>query len=295
MRHFITFVLLVFPFFLTAQTYKGLPVIQSGSRLADIRMGEEFLRQAWRIVPEASPDVLTVPCRTSDVPVAFYTDTDTIRYAVNPGDSHRFYILLQDSAYALTEIRGVPFIKPAIFTDEYIEARRGKWSVEVPEVQELLHIIFALTPTGIADSNLVEHETAYYQEVMAHFGPYREEAVVSRIDELLQKGMYADLKMNSCAFVFQGDSIVNGGTYHRLGWFDENSIEPFLPELEAFARRSGFRTYWTERLIAKGRGFLRFPEFNKKLLELYKDKPGQKIEAFYPEVLAWCRELNEGE
>ncbi len=455
MHRILTFTLALFPFLLTAQPQDSLPVIRSGSRFVDIRIGDELMRQAWRIVPEASPDVLTAPCRIADMPVAFYTDTDTIQYAVNPGDSHQFYILLNDTAYALTEVRGVPYIKAANYTPEYIETHKDKWTVEVPEVQELVHIVFALTATGVADSNLVEHERPYYQEVMAHFAPYRGEPVVGKIDELLQKGLYADLKMNSCAFTFEGDRIVNGGIYDRLGWFDENSITPFLPELEAFARKSGFRAfyaahqplydsliertvrympidkqwqwceerfdnrydsyritfsplvngshstnrfsdngfaetvmficpafhlprfrelvneglntrivfteidhnyvnpvsdkyidgidkamsnrslwadgphtsgydspyavfneymtwgvftlycydnyepkdfeeinYWTERLIAKGRGFLRFPEFNAKLLELYKQAPDKKIEEFYPAMLAWCKEVN---
>lgn len=51
----------------------------------------------------------------------------------------------------------------------------------------------------------------------------------------------------------------------------------------------------TERLITKGRGFLRFPEFNRELLKLYQADPGRKIEAYYPAMLNWCRQVNEGE
>lgn len=165
MRYILFLSLVLIPLYLIAQPHEGLPIIRAESRLVDVRMGDELLKQAWRIVPEASPDVLTVPCRTPDMQVAFYTDRDSIRYVVNPGDNHQFYILYEGQ-YALTEIKGVPYVKPAIFSDDYIEANRGRWTVGVPEVQELVHIIFALTPTGVADSNLVEHETDYYREVM---------------------------------------------------------------------------------------------------------------------------------
>lgn len=59
------------------------------------------------------------------------------------------------------------------FSEDYIRANKGKYSIEVPEVQELVHSIFALSPTGIADTNLVNLQGKYYQTVLEEFAEHR--------------------------------------------------------------------------------------------------------------------------
>jgi hypothetical protein len=131
------------------------------------------------------------------------------------------------------------------FSDQYIAANKGKWSLEIPEVQELVHIVMAITPTGIADSNLVDHTTEYYQKVLAHFGKFKNEKIVQWINrELPQR--YPYLKMDACGFYFNAaDSIVKDQTYDQLSW-TQNSIEGYIPELRQFAIRTSFRKFFRD-------------------------------------------------
>ena len=135
------------------------------------------------------------------------------------------------------------------FSPEYISKNKGQYSIEVPEVQELVHIIFALTSVGKADSNLVNQEGDYYKEVLKHFGSFSEDPVVLEMQKLLERGMYSMLKMDACGFYFEGDSIKKEATYDKLSWYGPNRIEPFVPELERFARETNFRKFFEEHSI----------------------------------------------
>jgi hypothetical protein len=139
------------------------------------------------------------------------------------------------------------------FSEEYKTNNRGKFSFEVPEVQELVHIIFAITKVGIADSNMVDHESEYYKEVMAHFSPFKTEPIVSKIDDELDgslfmsgNGKYARLKMDACGFYFEGNSILKDITYPQLNWANKNYLEKYIKELEAFALKTGFRKFYEQ-------------------------------------------------
>ncbi|WP_347159750.1 transglutaminase-like domain-containing protein [Pontibacter chitinilyticus] len=91
------------------KTYKGLPVIEAHGRVADYRIGNEWVRGNWNVSPQLSPDVLKVPVHGKKVQVAFYTDSDSIRFDVKPGKPNQFYVLLNGKDYALTELQGYSF------------------------------------------------------------------------------------------------------------------------------------------------------------------------------------------
>lgn len=229
---------------MVAQTrYQGLPVIKANQKRISYRVNDELHQDSWNISPELQPDELTVPCKMPVTTVAFYTGLDSITYQITPGQSERFYVLW-NGKYALTAIKGVAYVPPAIFSDQYVRAHQGKYFVEVPEVQELVHIAFALTPTGLADKNMVEHSTAYYQEVMQHFKLYSKEPIIAELDKLLQNHLYATLKMDACSFVFKENKIVKSLVYNRLSWGNENTLTSLIPQLEALALKSGFRKFY---------------------------------------------------
>ncbi|WP_439880297.1 transglutaminase-like domain-containing protein [Pontibacter sp. MBLB2868] len=91
------------------KTYKGLPVIEASSKVADYKIGEELVQGNWNITPEISPDVMKVPVHSKKQPVTFYTDSDSISFNVKPGKSYQFYVLLNNKDYALTELKGYAF------------------------------------------------------------------------------------------------------------------------------------------------------------------------------------------
>lgn len=133
------------------------------------------------------------------------------------------------------------------FSREFIEENRGTYLIETPEVQELIHIIIAITPAGLADRNMVDHTTVYYQKVMNHFLEFQEESIVNTFNKLVRNDRYAHLKMDACGFYFDDEgSILKNTTYDRLNWGLVNYVEPYVSELEYFAEKTDFRQFYTE-------------------------------------------------
>ncbi len=133
------------------------------------------------------------------------------------------------------------------FTEHYMRVNKGKYSFEVPEVQELVHIVMALTPTGKADTNMVNHKGEYYQTVMQTFKAFASDPLVLQMEERLQNNNYAEytiLKMDACGFYFDGDKIEQDSVYDKLSWGGVNQIEPYVAELERFAKASDFRSFY---------------------------------------------------
>ena len=50
---------------------------------------------------------------------------------------------------------------------------------------------------------------------------------------------------------------------------------------------------YRERLNECQRGFIRFAEFNKALIELCKEHPNSSMETLYPQILEWCQNFAE--
>ncbi len=129
---------------------------------------------------------------------------------------------------------------------EYIAHNKNKWNIELPEVQELVHIIIAISPTGISDSNMVEHRTAYYRNVLQTFEKYKNDKIVKTVDKLLKRGFYSHLKMDAYGFLFNEDNrIIKDRTYKKLNWNTTNLVEPYTKELEAFATKTRFRDFYS--------------------------------------------------
>jgi hypothetical protein len=126
-------------------TYKGLPVITTKAMQADYRVDTEWTRGRWGIAPEASPDVLLVPCFSRTVHFSFHTDSDSIGFPISGGQSKQFYVRTPDGQYALTEIKGFNYEPIAFNTElrkpayrfwyesgrnEYLEKFRSMYPVE---------------------------------------------------------------------------------------------------------------------------------------------------------------------
>lgn len=130
------------------------------------------------------------------------------------------------------------------FPDDYVEQMRGTYSFEVPEVQELVHIIIALTPTGIKDKNMVRQDSEYHELVINYFEKFSDEPVIQKVDALLAQGKYNVLKMDACGYVFENGRIAKDGIYERLSWSGSNFAEPLVADLEDFAIKTNFRKFY---------------------------------------------------
>lgn len=85
---------------------QDLPSISASTRLLDIRDGDDFYQQAWRVSPDYKPD--TYASSKIGEWVTFYTDQDSISYQVHPDSVYDFVILLDNGDSAFTQIKYKP-------------------------------------------------------------------------------------------------------------------------------------------------------------------------------------------
>ncbi len=223
-----------------------IATIHATSEKASTREGEVFHNGNWTISPSAKPDIwgVIVPKGTK-VRCSFITDIDSISFDVERAGSYDFIVMLNGKDSAHTRISGMT--EPVYFSAQYQLENNKKTIIEIPKVYELTNIIISLTRTGILDSNLVEHSSPYYQDVMKWFGKYATEPVVLQIDSVLatEWWKYFYLKMDAYAFEFDSNVIRKGDTYDRLN-FDgvPNTLEPLIAQLEDFAIKTDFFTFY---------------------------------------------------
>ncbi|WP_426294493.1 DUF4932 domain-containing protein [Dyadobacter endophyticus] len=181
---------------------------------------------------------------------ALVSKSDSISMILRPKRRTVFKIVRKSTADTVTCVFTTQkLVKPASFSEKYKGENEGKTIVEIPEVYELINIVFALTEYG--KTGAIEKGSAYFKTVIDHFTPYNQDPAVRSIDSLLkfEPGyFYLHLKMDSYAFVFSGNKITNGGVYDRIASGEKNELEYYIPLLEKFAEKSGFRTFYRANL-----------------------------------------------
>ncbi|WP_234645940.1 DUF4932 domain-containing protein [Dyadobacter sp. CY356] len=179
--------------------------------------------------------------------LSLISEQDSIAVMLKHGQQATFQIIREAKGDTATCIfTSVKTIKAAIFDDNYKKLNSGKTIIQAPEVYELINIIFSLTEYG--KTGAIYKGTSYYQTVKKHFAPYASLPAVHVLDSLLKDpdNQYAPLKMDSYAFQFKGDKIEKSGVYDRVSWGSVNTLELYLPLLEAFAKKSGFRDFYKQ-------------------------------------------------
>jgi len=226
----------------------ALPVLRSSRPAVSIRTGGQFRPDAWGLAPQVRPDVYTVPvAQGRAVRVVFVSDLDSLGFDVGVGDTFDFVIEHGDDR-CWTRIVGIRHVPMAVFDSTYRATHRGRIGIESPECYELVNVALALTTTGIADSNLVYHRSAYYRDVRAWFDAYRTHPAIAALDSALrvQPSAYFPLKMNGYAFEFdRRGRIVQSPVYDRTGYTGQtsNTLRPFVPLLQSFSDASRFREF----------------------------------------------------
>lgn len=226
-----------------------LPVITSNSELVSIQDGPQLRKNAWRLAPEADPDIYEAQLLNGKPQaVTFITDVDKISFTVEEGKSYDFIIRF-GGRDCVTRIIGKRFIPAATFDDRYRKKHKGRTFISVPEAYEMVNVAIALTPTGIADKGLVYQNSDYYKKMREWFEPYRQHKLILRLEAALKQrpDLYFSLKMNGYSFDFDPKGrIVRSKVYDRTGFSGErsNSLLPFLDEMQSFADASNFREFY---------------------------------------------------
>jgi hypothetical protein len=222
-----------------------IPVINATSEKVDIYDGGNWSRGNWTLSPDLKPDIYKTKVNGENKKVSFYTDMDSITFIVEPKKTYDFIILLNKKDSCFHQINTIPNFE---FSPAYIEQNKGQYSFEIPEVQELVHILFAISPAGKKDSNMVAHNSEYYNEVINHFDKYSSDKIVNELDSLLQKAYYwyHVLKMDACGFYFDDNQIKKDSIYKKMSWDGPNFIEPYIEKIQDFAVKSNFRQFYKE-------------------------------------------------
>ena len=132
------------------------------------------------------------------------------------------------------------------FDSDFKQKHNNQVNIDIPEVYELMNILIAISPTGMASENLVYTDSDYYKKVLSHFSKYQTEQAVRSIDSLLKGDNYYNIKMDSYAFTFsQKGEIVPHPNYHVINWNNVNSISPtLLIQMNEFVEKTGFRKFF---------------------------------------------------
>lgn len=226
------------------------PVLRVNGSQLSMRVDTTFYPKRWSIDPKLKPDVFEVLVPGKPVRVAFIAETDSIVRHVKAGETIDFVVLTATGDSAFTQIRGLRFVEPAVFSQSYVSTHRGRTFVEIPDVYELVNIVFALTEAAQKNNDLARKNTAYYDEVRTFFTRYKNEPIVTIIDSILTKdeSNYFPLKMDAFAFGFDKNGrISQSPVYDRVSWGRENTLRSYVPLLQAFAKKSNFLQFYNKQ------------------------------------------------
>lgn len=100
---------------------------------------------------------------------------------------------------------------------------QAREAIGIPEVQELIMVLFALAEPEGTPSGLIDHGTAYYREVMTAFAPYKGTKVVRRVRRKMKKRSY-HLRMDACNYTFDDrHRLVRDPQYDHFSWGKKTS------------------------------------------------------------------------
>lgn len=127
-------------------TYKGLPLLKANSTLADYRIGNDLVKGRWIISPQIEFDSLLIFCHSDSEEFTFYTDQDSINFKLLPEQVHKFYVSVNDTAYALTVIKGVKPNYTVLHFDKKSKNNKLKFWYEQNNNNEYLNLLRSKYP-----------------------------------------------------------------------------------------------------------------------------------------------------
>ncbi len=242
----------------------------------------------------------TFSLEKDNVPFALVSENDSVSIVLRHGQTTtlRFRRLALGDTATLQLGSRKP-IKAATFTDAYKRANAGKTIIEIPEVYELVNVIFALTEYGKTPA--IEKDSSYYPAMMRHFAPYRNHPAVETLGTVLKQleSQYFSLKMDSYSYRFVGDRIEKGDVYDRTGWDETNSLTPYVPLLESFAKASGFRNFYKKqqpyynRLLAEYRQNIDVATMKQWLEKQFPSTRYSAVKVIFTPLVGWNQSANK--
>lgn len=216
------------------------------------------------INPESGLQVLKLNCPLEKNDIVVSDGNSTMKFVLQQGQKVDFNILIKDTQKTLVQLIGeVPNVT---FSPDYIKAFRGKNTVEIPEVSELINILLVLHKDAEKDHNMFDTQSDYYLRVKEYFAPYRQHEAVQLIEKhmgtpkfIAERNIYLfsmdaykyyyALKLNSAGYVFDSnENIKNQGFIKEIGKEWKHSFDPMrdVSVFEDFAKKSNFRKFYRQ-------------------------------------------------
>lgn len=160
------------------------------------------------------------------------------------------YLLIIATTYAQES-------KKVSFDEKFKKENQGKSKVEINEVKELLHIMIAITEVGLENDDMVQQSGTYYQDVLQQFKAFKNEKIIVKFDSLMKANPtnYVLLTGNAISYDFKGDQLVPDKNYlfpaQSVSSHTTVKVNPMITyrtELEDFARKSGFRSFYKKHI-----------------------------------------------
>ncbi|MFY7988125.1 MAG: DUF4932 domain-containing protein [Flavobacterium sp.] len=138
------------------------------------------------------------------------------------------------------------------FTEEFKRQNQGQYKIEINEVKELVHIMIAITKSGLENDDMIEQKGKYYQDVITHFKTYENEKIIKTFDSLISNSVYNYIFLtgNGISYDFKGNKLIKNKVFDfpatTIGELKitENPITTYKAEIEDFARKSKFRKFY---------------------------------------------------
>lgn len=236
------------------------------------------------------------------LPLQVVSEQDSISLTLQHGKTTVFRVIREAKGDTMTaSFTAHKLVKAATFSDAYKKENQGKTIIQVPDVYELVNVVFALTDYGKTEA--IYKGTAYYRAVMAHFSPYRTHPAVRTVDSLLKKseGNYYPLKMDAYAYQFAGDAIQKGAVYDRVSWGEVNELTPYIPLLEDFSKKASFRRFYQQHndyynsLVADYRKNVDVAAMKSWLEKQFPRTKYAAIKVIFTPLVGWNQSANQFE
>lgn len=143
------------------------------------------------------------------------------------------------------------------FDQAFQKANQGKPRIEVPPLKELLHIMLAITKSGLENEDMVNQQGNYYQDVLRHFKPFEQEPIIKTFDSLLNASLYNYIFItgNAMSYDLQGTRLKRNPNYIFPARsvanmvIKVNPLDIYKKDIEAFAKKSSFQNFYSRHKV----------------------------------------------
>lgn len=235
-------------------------VLHTNLDTLSIKVNGKIASKFWIIDSSIKPDIFTAEFTKEINKVTYLAGIDSISFNLIVNEQKDFYIVKNKVDTAYQRIIG---IKPNVtFSDDYVKKHKGKTIVDIPEVSELVNVLMALHQDAEKEGNMFDTKTEYFQKIKKKFSPYLNHPALDTIQKYIKDLSYIKehnismfsndsyryyyaLKMNACAYKFDGNKIINKGDIDQMarGWYTFDPMKD-IEVFEDFAKVSNFRKFF---------------------------------------------------